>query len=64
MERAPNAELPKWATNAGLKSMVKDSDSCFAFERETEEERDGVFVPITVRVLLIQRMHLGTQAGA
>lgn len=48
---ASNAELLKWAINAGLEAKVKDGVLCFAFEKDTKEQTDRIFVLVGMRVL-------------
>lgn len=55
--------MPKWAKTVGLKPKARDGILCFNTKRRADELPCGIFVHVTLRVPLIQRMHVGTQAG-
>lgn len=60
---ASEAELSKGAVSAGLKPELRKGIICFTSQAQHQITSDQVFVPIAIRVSLIQRMPVGTQAG-
>lgn len=63
VEEARDAELFKWTVTAGSELGVKNGVLCFKTEKDAEETPDKIFVPVAVRVPLIQGIHVDTQAG-
>ena len=65
IEKAPGAELPIWVHKAGLRPRLREGVICLSSWRVTEDEDrpDRVFVPIHLRVPLIQRLHADCFSG-